>query len=76
MSEIMLSQPPPAYNAQCVGGDPVDVDAKGEVWRCYGLYSLHRATAGQFDSFEEMERYFARRVRLLEHLHLFEECGI
>lgn len=70
----LCQQWPPAYTAQCTGGSPIDINAQGEIWRCYGLYSLHQTSVDQFSGYSQMERYFARRVRLLENFYLFEKC--
>jgi sulfatase maturation enzyme AslB (radical SAM superfamily) len=58
----------------CSGGSPVDIAADGTAWRCYGLYSVLRSNVKNFNNENELNRYFTRRVRLLDNLIPYEEC--
>lgn len=53
---------------------PVDIDNKGNAWRCYGLYSVMKAKTGDFKDERELTDYFNRRTKLLDNMYLFEDC--
>ena len=57
----------------CVSS-PVDIDNKGNAWRCYGLYSVLKAPKDDFKNERELSEYFNRRTRLLDNMYLFEDC--
>jgi hypothetical protein len=58
----------------CSEASPVDIDANGVAWRCYGLYSVLRKNIDSFQKEHELEKYFTRRVRLLNNMYAYEEC--
>lgn len=53
---------------------PIDIDNKGNSWRCYGLYSVLKQNISNFKSEKELRKYFDRRTRFLDKLYLYEEC--
>jgi hypothetical protein len=53
---------------------PVDLAPGGTAWRCYGLYSVLRATVDWTQPPAQLDGYFDRRARLLEDFLLFERC--
>lgn len=57
----------------CVSS-PVDIDNKGNAWRCYGMYSVMKAKKDDFKSERELSDYFNRRTKLLDNMYLFEDC--
>lgn len=58
----------------CSQGSPVDIDANGNAWRCFGLYSVLSAKIHNFNNELELEKYFTRRVQLLDNIPAYEEC--
>jgi hypothetical protein len=58
----------------CSNGSPVDIGADGMAWRCYGLYSVMKTNISKFKNDEELEKYFTRRVKLLNNMFAYEEC--
>ena len=58
----------------CGNSSPVDIDSDGNAWRCYGMYSILRRNIKDFKNENELERYFTRRVKLLNNLLAYEEC--
>lgn len=57
----------------CIGS-PVDIDNKGNAWRCYGLYSVLKAKKDDFKNERELSNYFNRRTKLLDNMYLLEDC--
>ena len=58
----------------CSTGSPVDIGPDGMAWRCYGLYSILRKNSKDFTDEHQLERYFTRRVRLLNNMFAYKEC--
>ncbi|NOU18117.1 MAG: radical SAM protein [Bacteroidales bacterium] len=62
------------WSFSCVSA-PVDINANGEAWRCYGLFSVLRTKIGDFSTEEALKKYFNRRMRLLSiNLYAYSEC--
>ncbi len=70
----MLIRTKKHFTFSCSENSPVDIDANGIAWRCYGLYSVLRKNIDGFQNEFDLERYFTRRVRLLDNLYAYEEC--
>jgi len=58
----------------CSAFSPVDIGPDGKAWRCYGLYSILQKDIAHFADEMQLERYFTRRVRLLDNMHAYKEC--
>ena len=58
----------------CSGGSPVDIDPDGMAWRCFGLYSILKKNIKDFTNEQQLERYFTRRIRLLNNMPAYKEC--
>jgi len=58
----------------CSGGSPVDIGPDGMAWRCYGLYSILKKSIKDFTNEQQLERYFTRRVCLLNNMFAYKEC--
>jgi len=53
---------------------PIDIDNNGNTWRCFGLYNWIKVPANKFNSLSEVQKYYDRRIKVLNNLYLFEEC--
>jgi hypothetical protein len=54
---------------------PLDIDARGEAWRCYGLSTLVRDRVDAFASISELSGELEQRTRSLGAPPLFEACA-
>lgn len=63
-------------NSMKVGckNSPLDVDNKGNTWRCFGLYNWIKAPIEKFENTSKLKNYYDRRIRVLNQLYLFKEC--
>lgn len=52
----------------------IDIDKQKKAWRCYGLYSVLQVDIEQFKNEVELQKYFNRRMRLLDNLDNYKEC--
>ncbi len=73
LNEIMIRSKK-YFPFSCSNVSPVDIGSKGMAWRCYGLYSVLRKNINGFQNENDLEKYFTRRVRLLENMYAYEEC--
>ena len=73
LNDIFIQTKKP-FTFSCSESSPIDIDANGMAWRCYGLYSVLRKNINSFKNEEELEKYFTRRVRLLDSLYAYQEC--
>lgn len=58
----------------CSEHSPVDIGPDGIAWRCYGLYSILKRNIKDFVDEQQLEKYFTRRVQLLNNLYAYKEC--
>jgi len=58
----------------CSSVSPVDIGPDGMAWRCFGLYSILRKSIKDFTDERKLERYFTRRIRLLNNMLAYKEC--
>lgn len=54
---------------------PIDIDNKGNAWRCYGLYPVLRTNINKFKNENDLRGYFNRRTNILKNnLPLYQDC--
>ena len=70
----MMIQSKSRLTFTCSYSSAVDIDSNNIAWRCYGLYSVLKTNISGFENDIELERYFTRRVRLLDNMYAYEEC--
>jgi len=58
---------------QC-SSSAIDIDKGNSAWRCYGLYSIFRVNIKDFRNELELQKYFNRRIKILDNLLNYQEC--
>lgn len=54
---------------------PIDIDNKGNAWRCYGMFSLLKVKIKNFHSEVELRSYFDRRMKIIsQNLYPYKKC--
>jgi organic radical activating enzyme len=62
------------WNFSCASS-ALDIDEKGNAWRCYGLYSLLKTEIGNFGNEVALKKHFDRRMRIIStNLFPYQEC--
>ena len=61
-------------NFKCINA-PIDIDNKGNAWRCYGLFPVLRTNINKFKNENDLRGYFNRRTNILKNnLPLYKDC--